>query len=346
MAYKENRLPYPFVHWSFVFYGFSNKQTSSIYLCECAKEALKNLRSHYEHNIKKNPSFYNANWRANEIPSELQLENENFIESYDKFQFRTNICHYCNKLIPAPEHAHGDIHQSNFFQRFGGYIQQRKWHYNVFTNNTSEILHPEIKEIINIDREEFIMYHQCWYHKDEKFPHNYFIKKYSLVIDSNSFYGDPNDIRHNMTMKTVTKMFSLINKENRRINKIVENEVRTNFGYKLIGQKFVNETTLFMLICKSYPDIKVIHHARPEHLTGQEYDIFIPEFQLAIEYQGIQHFKPIKVWGGKKGLELTKRRDHDKKIKANGVGVKIIYFNYNDEITEDFIVSKLSSYLC
>jgi hypothetical protein len=37
----------------------------------------------------------------------------------------------------------------------------------------------------------------------------------------------------------------------------------------------------------------------------------MPKYKIAIEYQGIQHYKAIKHWGGEKGLQ--KRQADDKK---------------------------------
>ena len=67
-------------------------------------------------------------------------------------------------------------------------------------------------------------------------------------------------------------------------------------------------------------------------------DFYLPEYNIAIECQGIQHYKSIdfggkgKKWADKK-LEETKKRDRLKKELCEANKVKIIYFNYNDKIS-------------
>ena len=55
-------------------------------------------------------------------------------------------------------------------------------------------------------------------------------------------------------------------------------------------------------------------------LNRQRLDFFLPDYNIAIEYQGEQHFKPIKYFGGEK--RFIDRIERDKK-KINYV-LKII----------------------
>ena len=62
--------------------------------------------------------------------------------------------------------------------------------------------------------------------------------------------------------------------------------------------------------------------------------MYIPDFMLAIEYQGIQHYKVIDFFGGEKGFEEIQRRDKKKLSLAELNGVKIEYIKYDENITE------------
>ena len=61
-------------------------------------------------------------------------------------------------------------------------------------------------------------------------------------------------------------------------------------------------------------------------------DFYLPEYNLAIECQGMQHYKPIDGWGGVKILNKIKKRDKIKKEKCIENGIRIIYIKYNDSI--------------
>jgi very-short-patch-repair endonuclease len=39
------------------------------------------------------------------------------------------------------------------------------------------------------------------------------------------------------------------------------------------------------------------------------FDFYLPDYNICIEYDGIQHYKPVKAFGGQKGFELTKKND-------------------------------------
>ncbi|MDE6020556.1 MAG: hypothetical protein K2H01_06145, partial [Ruminococcus sp.] len=134
-------------------------------------------------------------------------------------------------------------------------------------------------------------------------------------------------------------------KEARKLHKIVENYVREDFGYKKIGEHWVTETMLFHIISQIFPNYKVIFHYRPQILEGLEIDIFISEINLGIEYQGIQHFKPIDFWGGEEALKKTQQHDEKKKLLCQQLGIDLIYFYFYDNINELLVKERLKKYL-
>lgn len=55
-------------------------------------------------------------------------------------------------------------------------------------------------------------------------------------------------------------------------------------------------------------------------------DFYIPSAQVAIEYQGRQHFEAVIPFGGEEGLKITRERDEYKKNICKENGVKLVYF--------------------
>ena len=55
-------------------------------------------------------------------------------------------------------------------------------------------------------------------------------------------------------------------------------------------------------------------------------DFYLPEYNIAIECQGEQHFKPIKFFGGELNFYRGVKRDVDKKRLCRENNVKLIYF--------------------
>lgn len=110
-----------------------------------------------------------------------------------------------------------------------------------------------------------------------------------------------------------------------KLSREAENTVREDMGIPKVGEGWVSETELFYKLKSYFSNIDVIHHARPKWIGRQHLDIFIPAFKIAIEYQGLQHSKPIEYFGGEQAYEDQLKRDSRKKRKCKDNGVRLIY---------------------
>ncbi len=79
--------------------------------------------------------------------------------------------------------------------------------------------------------------------------------------------------------------------------------------------------------------IKYEQQKKFKWLGRQRLDFYLPEYKASIECQGVQHFKCIDFFGGEKGFKYRKELDLKKKENCEKNGVKLIYFNYNEKIT-------------
>lgn len=61
-------------------------------------------------------------------------------------------------------------------------------------------------------------------------------------------------------------------------------------------------------------------------------DFYLPEYQIGIECQGLQHFEPLSIFGGQEKFENAKRRDTLKKQLCINHGLTLLYYaNYERE---------------
>lgn len=63
------------------------------------------------------------------------------------------------------------------------------------------------------------------------------------------------------------------------------------------------------------------------------FDFYLPDYNIIIEYDGIQHFEEVEAWGGLSKLELTQLKDEIKNeyCMVNDIQlIRIPYWNYND----------------
>lgn len=64
-------------------------------------------------------------------------------------------------------------------------------------------------------------------------------------------------------------------------------------------------------------------------------DIFLPDYNIGIECQGLQHFQPIEYWGGEKTFEKTKLYDEIKLKLCTDNGIKLVYYTNLKKIIWD-----------
>jgi hypothetical protein len=88
---------------------------------------------------------------------------------------------------------------------------------------------------------------------------------------------------------------------------------------------------------------EVVFHYYPKYLKGQELDLFFKykRKKIGIEYQGKQHFEPIDFFGGEESFNKTKERDERKKDLCEKNNVHLIYYNYDEEISESVLRQKI-----
>lgn len=116
-----------------------------------------------------------------------------------------------------------------------------------------------------------------------------------------------------------------------------ENEWREAQGINRIGEGWKSETELFYRLKARLVEDEVIMHGRPEWLGRQHFDIWIPTRNVAVEYQGLQHDRPVEIFGGEKSFASNQRRDAEKREKCRKAGVHLIEvregYNLDDVIT-------------
>jgi len=111
----------------------------------------------------------------------------------------------------------------------------------------------------------------------------------------------------------------------------------------VISAKWKNEFELFKIAKKHYPDS--IFQYRSEWLGNQSLDIYIPSINIAIEYQGEQHYKSIEFFGGEEGFQRRVNLDEEKIIKCKINNVNLIHWSYELPVSLSNFNDVLKKYL-
>lgn len=58
------------------------------------------------------------------------------------------------------------------------------------------------------------------------------------------------------------------------------------------------------------------------------FDFYLPDYNTIIEYDGLQHFKPIVIWGGDQKLNKQKENDNIKNLYCKQHNINLIRLPY------------------
>lgn len=74
------------------------------------------------------------------------------------------------------------------------------------------------------------------------------------------------------------------------------------------------------------------------------YDFYLPKHNILIEYNGLQHYKPVVFFGGEKGFEYLKQRDKIKEKYCFDNQINLLILSYKDNI-EKILNKTLNAYI-
>ncbi len=140
------------------------------------------------------------------------------------------------------------------------------------------------------------------------------------------------------------KYYNEMSRKYRKRRKDLENKRRLELGLPLIGNNFKKEEELLFYVKKIFPNEDIIFHDRSFLRNGMELDIFIPNLNLAFEYQGRQHFEFKSTWFWKNYDEFHAQRLRDwlKRDICSWEGITLIEVSYREKLSEELVLSKLN----
>lgn len=146
---------------------------------------------------------------------------------------------------------------------------------------------------------------------------------YSSTVTNSSLVSISRAITSYRTKK-LNKLYTAMAKENR------------------ITTKWGNEYKLFMIVSSLIPD--AAYQYRTEWLGQQSFDIYLPGQNIAIEYQGLQHYEAVDRFSGESSLEDNQKRDKKKRELSAEHGVKVLDWKYTVHVNRDNVIAFLEEH--
>ena len=116
-----------------------------------------------------------------------------------------------------------------------------------------------------------------------------------------------------------------------------------NMRTKWTEEKIINYLNNNKII---YERQKVYPSLKGEGGCNLSYDFYLPDYNCCIEYQGVQHYEPVKYFGGKEKFEIQRKHDLKKKNYCTENKIKLItipYWEFDniETVLNEKIINKL-----
>jgi hypothetical protein len=192
-----------------------------------------------------------------------------------------------------------------------------------------------------------------WYSTYE----NFILSDRNCLKCSGKFSITQKEAEENVNNKCKEKNYTLLEKfiyKNNRIMIHLKCNI-DNHEWYVMYRNFINSDKCCIICGNKYKkseneiikllkinNIRYIYQYKSDWLGRLSLDFYLPEYNIGIEYQGLQHFIPIKYFGGEKTFNNIINRD---KRKYNLCKSKLIllYVSYEKNIPENYLDKIITS---
>lgn len=90
-----------------------------------------------------------------------------------------------------------------------------------------------------------------------------------------------------------------------------------------------SQTRVFNIFVNEFKDL--VFEYSTEWIKPQRFDMYLKEYNIAIEYNGKQHYHPVDIFGGEEGFKICQERDKRKMEKCLQNNCKLFIVRYDHE---------------
>lgn len=158
---------------------------------------------------------------------------------------------------------------------------------------------------------------------------NYFIEKARYIHDNKYGYSKLEYITNNHKVIIICHEKDEFGNEHGEFLQAPHDHVEGQCGCPKCKNK--GQHNLYNRLCKIFPNEIILYEVNSKvapWLERQRFNIYFPKYNIAVEYNGSQHYMPIQQFGGQLGYENTLYRDNLKRTKCSKNGCTLIEIKY------------------
>lgn len=151
-----------------------------------------------------------------------------------------------------------------------------------------------------------------------------------FIDKATKIHGNIYDYSHSNYVNNHSKINIICKKHGEFFQK--PNDHLNGHGCPMCNESKLEKSVKKILLCNN---IKFQYQKKFKWLGNLSLDYYLPKYNLAIECQGVQHFKPIAHFGGETMFKKLIDRDHHKNELCLKHGIQILYYTkYKTHINE------------
>jgi hypothetical protein len=319
----REHLPYAIVHYPAsggLLFGFARDESSRPMLCACAQAAVEHAV------LLAGGENEQVILDGLALPVAVTDQLGTGLGPAASLSYGPKLCHRCNMAAPVLRYCH-EVEGGRFIQHYGWYVGQAYLRFGI-----APLSFAYLSDV-------------C---PDRILPYVQAVEAASRALGDDPDLALAPQVRPDgapgadvLALAERRYLARAYRRACRSLDKWIENTVRREFGFEPVGEGWISEAMLYQIICRIYPGQEVLRREHPGFLEGLELDIYVPALKLAIEYQGQQHFHPIRAWGGKAALQAVQDRDARKAALCVEHGVRLVTVDYTEPLSEGYIRARL-----
>ena len=169
----------------------------------------------------------------------------------------------------------------------------------------------------------------------------FWLRYFDLNGEFNQKYWNSEMIKKKKSKKERMKELKRMNERNKIWDEYTEEEIKIYSGPTIVSK---GSRDLLDILKKILPNVSIEeeHLLLDFRLYRLDFYFELDERKIGIEYQGKQHLEKVDYFGGVEQFKKQKKWDKEKQEICEYLGIELVYFYYNEKVTESLVKEKIN----